>query len=179
MCWRQTPKKRPDPILRTFCRVHIWKWLNSPCSTPTFQPSISQDGFLFGFSRNPPNQQSSFILHYTDYIGVCPEEFHSLSIFKAWNLLAGLSPRHTSSSAIYIQETVVEEATVDHLFMKSKLCGNKLSTLKQLRVRTPKLNISSQVFFKVRSKGENDTGHAKKKKRKEKRGHCRWCKIPV
>lgn len=26
----------------------------------------------------------------------------------------------------------VEEATVDHLFMKSKLCGNKLFTLKQL-----------------------------------------------
>lgn len=65
----------------------------------------------------------SFILHYTDYKGVCPEEFHSLSIFKAWNLLAGLSPGHMNNSAIYIyiQEATVEEATVDHLFMKSKL----------------------------------------------------------
>ena len=35
---------------------------------------------------------------------MCPEAFHSLYIFKGWNLLAGLSPGHTNSSAIYIQE---------------------------------------------------------------------------
>lgn len=35
---------------------------------------------------------------------MCPEAFHSLYIFKGWNLLAGFSPGHTNSSATYIQE---------------------------------------------------------------------------
>lgn len=73
---------------------------------------------------------------------MCPEAFHSLSIFKAWNLLAELSPRHANNSAIYTEDGAVEEATVDHLFMKSKLTGNKLSTLKQLKALISKLNIS-------------------------------------
>lgn len=60
----------------------------------------------------------------------------------------------------------MEEATVDHLFMKSKLCGNKRSTLKQLKALLTKLNISSALllqslsFFKVRSEG-NDTRQAR------------------
>jgi len=146
-------------------------WMEST-SKPTFQlaalhfPGWHKD-FTFFIRGLSPCVQLSFILHYTNYIGECPEEFHSLSIFKAWNLLAGLSPGHTNNSAIYIQETAVEEATVDHLFMKSKLRGNKLATLKQLKALISRLNISSLdrfffwVFFKVRSE-ENNTGQRRK-----------------
>lgn len=39
------------------------------------------------------------------------------------------------------------EATGDHLFMKSRLCGNKRSTPKQLKALITKLNISSLGSF--------------------------------
>lgn len=69
--------------------------------------------------------------------------------------------------------------------MKSKLCGNKLSTLKQLKALISTLNISSLdryffwAFFKVRSEG-NDTGQARaQKEREDTAGDARPLSNPV
>lgn len=139
---------------RTICAGE-WQQLNSACQckahlNPLFnyQPCISQDGIKilhFLFEILYQMYHVSFILHYTDYKGVCPEEFHSLSIFKAWNLLAGLSPGHMNSSAIYIYIYIYRRRQLKRplltIYLWSQSSGNKLATLKQLKAL--RLNISS------------------------------------
>lgn len=118
--------------------------------------------------------QALFII--TD-LGECPEAFHTLSIFTDWTYCDGLAPGtwptththghiyicpyiyicseiicvHTYTHPMYMYPVgrTVRQATVDHLFMKSMLCG----TPKQLKSLITKLNISFLdsfwVVFKV------------------------------
>lgn len=68
---------------------------------------------------------------------------------------------------IYKQEAPVEEADIDHLFMKSKLCGNNPSILKELKDLHPswifhlQIAVAAWVFFMLQSE-KNDTGQVRK-----------------
>lgn len=124
--------------------------------------------------------QLSLIWCYSNYTGVCPKAGKAYPYLRPGTRWQGLAPgKRTSWPHIYNGESAVQEAAVDHLFMKSKLCGNTLSTVNQLKVETSRLNISSLNCnsFWVLFKGKMEESDARQVKKE--RGHCRWCKTPI